>query len=87
MLRRLLKMRVPGIDFDRRKQGFAAPLGDWLRGPLREWVQSLPLEPLGELGDPKQHLQAVWAGDDQGLPQLWLSVAYAAWRSHHPTMS
>ena len=87
MLRRLLQTRVPGIGFDRRKQGFAVPLGEWIRGPLRSWVQNLPLEPIGQLGDPNQHLQAVWAGDDRRLPQLWLSVSYAAWRSHHPSMS
>ncbi len=87
MLRQILKCRLPGISFERRKQGFAAPLGDWLRGPLREWVQSLPLEPLGHLGDPSEHLQAVLSGDDQSLPQLWLCVTFAAWRAHHRSMS
>ena len=51
MLRQILKGRLPGIRFERRKQGFAAPLGD------------------------------------QKLPQLWLCVTFAAWRSHHPSMS
>ena len=87
ILRQILKKRLPGINFDRRKQGFAAPLGDWLRGPLRDWVQSLPLEPLGQLGDPNQQLEDVWAGKDQTLPQLWLCVAFAAWRAHHTSMS
>ena len=77
MLRRLLKSRLPGINFDRRKQGFAAPLGDWLRGPLRAWVQDLPLEPIAHLGDPNEHLESVWSGDDQRLPQLWLCVTFA----------
>lgn len=87
ILRHILKMRLSGINFDRRKQGFAAPLGDWLRGPLREWVQSLPLEPLGQLGDPNQQLQDVWAGKDHTLPRLWLCIAFAAWRSHHMSIS
>jgi asparagine synthase (glutamine-hydrolysing) len=87
MLRQLLKTRVPGIAFDRRKQGFAAPLGDWLRGPLRQWVQSLPLEPIAHLGDPNEHLQSVWSGDDQKLPQLWLCITFAAWSAHNRSMS
>ena len=87
MLRRLLKSRLSGINFDRRKQGFAAPLGDWLRGPLRAWVQDLPLEPIAHLGDPNEHLESVWSGDDQRLPQLWLCVTFAAWCAHHRSMS
>lgn len=87
ILRRLLKTRIPGIGFDRRKQGFAAPLGDWLRGPLREWAQSLPLEPIAHLGDPHEHLQSVWSGDDQKLSQLWLSITFAAWCAHQRSMS
>ena len=87
MLRQLLKTRVPGIGFDRRKQGFAAPLGDWLRGPLRQWAQSLPLEPIAHLGDPNEHLQSVWSGDDQKLPQLWLCITFAAWSAHNRSMA
>jgi asparagine synthase (glutamine-hydrolysing) len=33
-LRRLLERRVPRAILERQKQGFAAPIGEWLRGPL-----------------------------------------------------
>ena len=87
ILRQMLKSRIPGVRFERRKQGFAAPLGEWLRGPLRAWVQDLPLEPLGSSGDPGQCLQAVLSGDDRQLPQLWLCATFAAWHSQHDKMS
>jgi asparagine synthase (glutamine-hydrolysing) len=36
VLRRLLARYFPPALFDRPKQGFSAPVGEWLRGPLRE---------------------------------------------------
>jgi asparagine synthase (glutamine-hydrolysing) len=36
VLRRLLSRYFPSEFFDRPKQGFSAPIGEWLRGPLRE---------------------------------------------------
>lgn len=44
LLRQLLYRHVPRELVDRPKQGFAIPLDDWLRGPLREWMGDL-LEP------------------------------------------
>jgi asparagine synthase (glutamine-hydrolysing) len=35
ILRRLLSRYFPRELFERPKQGFSAPIGDWLRGPLR----------------------------------------------------
>jgi asparagine synthase (glutamine-hydrolysing) len=44
LLRRLLRRRVPGAIVDRPKQGFAAPIGEWLRGPLAPMVDALLLD-------------------------------------------
>lgn len=40
-LQRLLQKRLPPALFKRPKAGFAVPIGDWLRGPLRDWAEAL----------------------------------------------
>ncbi len=38
LMKCLLDRYVPRQLFDRPKQGFGLPIGDWLRGPLRPWA-------------------------------------------------
>jgi len=41
ILRQVLYQYVPKQLIERPKAGFSIPLGDWLRGPLREWVEAM----------------------------------------------
>ena len=40
-LRSVLNHHLPKSMFERPKQGFGAPVGAWLRGPLREWADGV----------------------------------------------
>ena len=87
LLRRVLARYVPPALTERPKQGFSLPLGDWLRGPLREWAENLLSEKrLGEDGvlNPAP-IRDAWrrllAGEPGADARVWTVLMFQAWRA------
>ena len=85
-LRQVLNRHVPSALLERPKQGFSVPLGDWLRGPLRDWAQALldrhRLADEGYLND--SLIQDRWqehvSGRRNWQYHLWDVLMFQAWR-------
>jgi asparagine synthase (glutamine-hydrolysing) len=69
LLRAAYDADLPREVLCRPKQGFGAPMGQWLEGPAGEWVREVTPSPLLEPG-PQQRL---------GGQKLWTMAAFAGW--------
>lgn len=84
-LRTILSKYVPDRLIDRPKAGFAIPVGDWLRGPLRDWAESLLDESaINERGLLNfEPIQEIWlehmSGQHDWSPKLWSILMFQAW--------
>tara|TARA_B100000282_G_scaffold200084_1_gene146419 strand:+ start:5980 stop:7944 length:1965 start_codon:yes stop_codon:yes gene_type:complete len=84
-LREILKKYVPQDLTERPKSGFAIPIGEWLRGPLREWAEDLLskdfIENQGLLNF--EPIQKVWkehlSGKHDWTPKIWGVLMFQAW--------
>jgi len=86
ILRQVLHRHVPRMLIERPKMGFGIPLGEWLRGPLRDWAETLLNERrLQEAGllDPGT-VQRFWLehleGDRNWQYLLWNVLMLEDWR-------
>jgi len=85
LLRKVLDRYVPSSLIERPKAGFGIPVGQWLRGPLREWAEILidkkRLEQEGYL-NPEPVLE-MWRQHQSGCydwtARLWAVLMFQAW--------
>jgi asparagine synthase (glutamine-hydrolysing) len=85
ILRKLLYRHVPKELFERPKMGFGVPIGEWLRGPLRDWAESLldesRLRQEGYLnsGPIRQKWREHLSGRRNWQYHLWTVLMFEAW--------
>ena len=84
-LRAVLSRYLPEALIERPKMGFGVPLASWLRGPLRDWGETL-LDParlrqqgLLEVAPVAQCWSAHQQGRGEGHYQLWPLLMLQAW--------
>ncbi len=88
LLRQVLYRYVPESIVERPKMGFAVPVGVWIRGPLREWAESLldadRLRREGFLRPaPVRRLWREHLNGDVNCPDaLWAVLMFQAWLEH-----
>jgi asparagine synthase (glutamine-hydrolysing) len=84
-LRRVLDRYVLRELIERPKAGFSIPIGDWLRGPLRDWAETLlNAEKLSDQGLlDAEKVSMMWeqhlSGSYDRSPYLWNVLMFQAW--------
>ncbi|MEO8454688.1 MAG: asparagine synthase (glutamine-hydrolyzing) [Sphingomicrobium sp.] len=85
LLREVLYRHVPRELIERPKMGFGVPIGDWLKGPLRDWADALlgdrRLADDGYLrpGPIRSMWQSHLAGSAGGEHRLWTVLMFQSW--------
>jgi asparagine synthase (glutamine-hydrolysing) len=85
ILRTILYRHAPRAMFERPKAGFAVPVGEWLRGPLRDWAEDL-LDPTRmrqegylDAAPIQQRWHSHLAGRAEDTQALWPVLMFQAW--------
>lgn len=85
VLRNVLARHIPRELYDRPKQGFGSPTGDWIRGPLQEFAENLfdqkKMEEQGILNAPR--VAALWQecrkNPKKVRSRIWSLLMFQAW--------
>ena len=85
IVKQLLGRHLPRELFERPKSGFSMPIGDWLRGDLRDWAEDLldarRMREQGHFDADRIHdrWRETLAGTRNGSGSLWSVLMFQAW--------
>ena len=85
IVKQLLGKHLPAELYERPKSGFSMPLGDWLRGDLRDWAEDLldPSRMRQEAWFDAARVQGRWndnlAGRRNASSSIWSILMFQAW--------
>lgn len=89
ILRKLLYQEAPAELFERPKTGFAVPIGEWLKGPLRPWAEELleerrlAAEGWFDAATIRRRWQDHLSGRRDSTAALWAVLMFQAWLEKH----
>lgn len=88
ILKSLLEDFLPKDLIYRKKQGFAAPIGRWMREELNLWCRELinraeQIEPLFDQNALYQQFKQIESGDLRLIDGVWASLNYLNWKRHY----
>ena len=84
ILKDLLARHLPRDEFERPKQGFDAPIRQWLRGELKAWGEDLVFAPSAQALEhlDMTRIQTRWTAHQKGLNEegdLWPALVMLTW--------
>jgi len=91
-LRQVLYRYVPRELIERPKMGFGVPVGEWLRGPMRDWAEALldPSRLASEGYFRPEPIRRMWKAHLDGHVneqyRLWIVLMFQAWLEAQPAL-
>ena len=88
ILRNILLEKFDKKDIYRPKMGFAIPLVEWLRGPLKEWASDLINQPalndgLIDIKEVKKIFEEHISEKRNWQNKLWTVLVYIIWKKKY----
>ena len=85
ILKKLLYQHAPKAMFNRPKAGFAVPVGEWIKGPLKPWAEDmlnssdLKNQEYFDTAIVMNRWKAHVSGEQDSTQALWTVLVFQSW--------